>query len=70
MLSLVFLPVIQQVELMGWDGMGWCPSVLQEPEFELLRVNFSDILIRIQVIWVRVNKVKNYCIVGLKSKRN
>ena len=31
---------------MGWDRMGWHPSVLQEPEFELLRVNFSDILIR------------------------
>ena len=46
MLVSVFLPVIQQEELMGWDGIGWHSSLLQEPEFELLRVNFSEVLIR------------------------
>ena len=44
MLVLVFLPVVLSTR--GANGMRWHPSVLQELEFELLRVNFSDILIR------------------------
>ena len=44
MLTLVFLPAIQQWELMGWDEMA-SESASKNQNLSQ-RVNFSDILIR------------------------